>query len=139
VNPQIRVAAPGEEGVMLTVLLVEDHPMNRKLLRDILEMQFEVADAATAEDAHALLETLRPELILMDMQLPGMDGLTLVRLLKADPQTASIPIVAVSAHAMKHDIERALEAGCLDYVTKPITDDPCTFLERVSRWLPAAR
>jgi CheY-like chemotaxis protein len=122
---------------MLTVLLVEDHPMNRKLFRDILEIQFQVEEAGSAEEAQELLRELLPDLILMDMQLPGMDGLTLVRLLKADSRTAAIPIVGLSAHAMQRDINLARSAGCVDYITKPITDDPFVFLERVSRSLPS--
>jgi CheY-like chemotaxis protein len=121
---------------MLTVLLVEDHPMNRKLFRDILEMQFDVVEAGSAEAAQERLRTVRPDLILMDIQLPGMDGLSLVRLLKADPATAAVPVIAISAHAMARDIEQARAAGCVDYITKPITDDPFTFLERLSRALP---
>ena len=120
---------------MLTVLLVEDHPLNRKLFRDILEMQFEVLEVESAEAALATLESHRPDLILLDMQLPGMDGLSLARLLKADPGRSAIPIVGLSAHAMARDIEEAREAGCVDYITKPITDDPFSFLERVSRSL----
>jgi CheY-like chemotaxis protein len=122
---------------VLTVLLVEDHPMNRKLFRDILEMQFDVLEAESAEDALAILETRRPDLILLDMQLPGMDGLTLTRRLKADPQRCVIPIVGLSAHAMRRDIEQARLAGCVDYITKPITDDPFVFLERISKALPS--
>jgi CheY-like chemotaxis protein len=124
---------------MLTVLLVEDHPMNRKLFRDILEMQFRVVEAASAEEALEHLKSVSVDLILLDMQLPGMDGLSLARLLKRDPDRARIPIVGLSAHAMTRDIELALEAGCVDYITKPITDDPFTFLERVSRPLSAAQ
>jgi CheY-like chemotaxis protein len=123
---------------MLTVLLVEDHPMNRKLFRDILQMQFQVVAATSAEEALEHLQTVSPDLILLDMQLPGMDGLSLARLLKADPDRAKIPIVGLSAHAMDRDIELAREAGCVDYITKPITDDPFSFLERVSRSLSAA-
>jgi two-component system cell cycle response regulator/two-component system cell cycle response regulator DivK len=118
---------------MLTVLLVEDHPMNRKLFRDILEMQFVVVEALSAEEALERLESVRPDLIVMDVQLPGMDGLTLVRKLKADPQTTPIPVVALSAHAMPRDIELAYAAGCVDYITKPVTDDPFTFLDRLAR------
>jgi CheY-like chemotaxis protein len=122
---------------MLTVLLVEDHPLNRKLFRDILSMQFDVVEAESAERARELLGGVAPDLILMDMQLPGMDGLSLVRLLKQDPATRPIPIIAISAFAMARDIERARSAGCVDYITKPITDDPFTFLERVVRGLSA--
>jgi CheY-like chemotaxis protein len=120
---------------MFTVLLVEDHPMNRKLFRDILQMQFAVVEAGSAEDAQEQLKTLQPDLILMDIQLPGMDGLTLVRLLKARPETAGIPVVGLSAHALPRDVEQAHAAGCVDYITKPVTDDPFTFLERVARWV----
>jgi CheY-like chemotaxis protein len=120
---------------MHTILLVEDHPMNRKLFRDILEMQFQVVEAESAEAALDLLPTTSPDLFLVDMQLPGMDGLSLIRLLKADPAFAAIPVVGISAHAMKRDIELAYEAGCVDYITKPITDDPFTFLARISRSL----
>src|SRR5689334_20210015 len=109
---------------MPLVLVVEDNAMNRKLMRDILEIRFEVAEAHSAEEAVPLLQLRRPDLILMDLQLPGMDGLALVRQLKQDPATRDIPVVAVSAHAMKHNIEQALDAGCIEYVTKPLTDDP---------------
>jgi two-component system cell cycle response regulator/two-component system cell cycle response regulator DivK len=122
---------------VLTVLLVEDHPMNRKLFRDILEIQFAVIEAETAEAALEVLKTGRPDLILLDMQLPGMDGLTLARRLKDDPERAMIPIIGLSAHAMTRDIEQAMEAGCADYITKPITEDPFAFLERISKALPS--
>jgi CheY-like chemotaxis protein len=123
---------------MATILLVEDHPMNRKLVRDILLFQFNVREAFSAEAALEYLQELHPDLILMDIQLPGMDGLSLVRRLKADPVTADIPIVALSAHALARDIEQARQAGCIDYITKPITDDPFTFLERIAQSLNAA-
>ncbi len=79
----------------------------------------------------------RPDLILMDIQLPGMDGLTLTRQLKANRAMASIPIVVLSAHALSRDIQQAREAGCVDFITKPITDDPFTFLERIARGMAA--
>src|SRR5436190_14479632 len=131
---------PSPKGsAMLSVLLVEDHPMNRKLFRDILEMQFQVLEVGSAEEALQVLNSRQPDLILLDMQLPGMDGLSLARLLKADPARASIPIVGVSAHAMTRDVEQALQAGCVDYITKPITDDPFSFLQRVSRSLSGSQ
>jgi CheY-like chemotaxis protein len=124
---------------MAVVLVVEDHPMNRKLVRDILQFQFGVEEAVSAEDA---LEHLHshpaPDLILMDIQLPGMDGVSLTRRLKSDPATATIPVVALSAHALPYDIQEAREAGCVDYITKPITDDPFTFLERIARRMRAS-
>jgi CheY-like chemotaxis protein len=120
---------------MLTVLLVEDHPMNRKLFRDILEMQFQVIEAESGELALQLLQQHTPDLILMDMQLPGIDGLTVIGLLKNDPERKEIPIIGLSAHAMIRDIQHAREVGCVDYITKPVTDDPLTFLERITHAL----
>jgi two-component system cell cycle response regulator DivK len=124
---------------MATILLVEDHPMNRKLVRDILLFQFDVEEAVSAEAAEEYLRTHHPDLILLDIQLPGMDGLSLMRRLKAKPATADIPIVALSAHAMTRDIDLARQAGCVDYITKPITDDPFTFLERIAHSLNTAQ
>jgi len=118
---------------MPTVLLVEDHPLNRKLFRDILSFEFEVVEAETAEVAREKLRDLHPDLIIMDVQLPGMDGITFVKELKSQERTAAIPVVVVSAHAMPRDVEMARQAGCLDYITKPITDDPFVFLERLMR------
>ncbi|HMF17407.1 MAG TPA: response regulator, partial [Gemmataceae bacterium] len=88
---------------MSLILLVEDHPINRKLLRDILQLQFQVVEAESAEKALDLLQRHSPDLIMMDMQLPGMDGLSLVRRLKTNPKQATIPIIAVSAHALPRD------------------------------------
>jgi two-component system cell cycle response regulator DivK len=130
--------SPSGGPIVLTVLLVEDHPMNRKLVRDILEMQFAVLEAESAEIALEILQTVRPDILLLDMQLPGMDGLSLARLLKADPERATIPIIGLSAHAMLRDVQQARDVGCADYITKPITDDPFTFLERISKVLPSA-
>jgi CheY-like chemotaxis protein len=123
---------------MTTVLVVEDHPMNRKLFRDILEFRFDVVEAESAEDARELLRDLTPDLILMDVQLPGMDGLSFTRELKADPRTAPVPVVAVSAHALAQNVEKARAAGCAEYITKPITDDPFVFLDRLSGYLERA-
>ncbi|MCI0379822.1 MAG: response regulator [Gemmataceae bacterium] len=80
----------------------------------------------------------RTDLVLMDVQLPGIDGVTFVRELKANPQTADIPVVAVSAHAMAHTIQEAMAAGCAAYVTKPVTDDPFVFLEKLRRIIQAS-
>lgn len=120
---------------MAVVLLVEDHPINRKLFRDLLELEFEVLEAPSAEAAEELLNERLPDLILMDLQLPGKDGLTLTRELLASPKTAAVPIVALSAHALPRDIEQARAAGVRDYITKPITDDPESFLGRLRRCL----
>jgi CheY-like chemotaxis protein len=118
---------------MLTVLLVEDHPLNRKLFHDLLSMQFAVMEADSAEQARERLQSNTPDLILMDLQLPGMDGLSLVRLLKEDSATQSIPVVAISAYSTRCDVEQARAAGCVDYITKPITDEPFALLARLVR------
>jgi len=103
------------------LLIVDDNPTNLKLVSYLLKSHgHEVATAGDAETALEAIAQERPTLILMDLQLPGIDGLELTRRLKADPQTRSIPIIAVTAYAMKGDLEKALAAGCDDYVTKPI-------------------
>lgn len=106
------------------ILIVDDNPQNLKLVRVLLQGEgFDVHTAVDAEAALSLLETFTPQLILMDIQLPGMDGLELTRRLKADPRYAGTLVIAVSAYAMKHDAEKALAAGCDAYVTKPIDVD----------------
>ena len=103
------------------VLLVEDNPMNLELATDLLEAcGIEVIAANSGEAAMKLAQERKPNLILMDLSLPGMDGLQATAALKANPQTRLIPVVAVTAHAMKGDEEKALRAGCEGYITKPI-------------------
>ena len=103
------------------ILIVDDNPANLKLARVVLATEgYEVRVAVDAEEALAVLARFRPRLILMDLQLPGMDGLTLTRHLKQDPATRGITILALTAYAMKGDEQRALLAGCDGYVTKPI-------------------
>lgn len=103
------------------VLVVDDNPQNLKLARVLLAGEgYEVRTAADAEEALRVLESFAPRLILMDLQLPGMDGLELTRRLKADPARRHIVVVALTAYAMKGDREEALAAGCDDYVPKPI-------------------
>ena len=103
------------------ILIVEDNDKNRKLLRAILKARdYETVEAANAEDGLVLARERRPALILMDIQLPGMDGLEATRRLKADPRTSGIPIVALTAHVKEADEAKAKEAGCSGYITKPI-------------------
>lgn len=103
------------------ILVVDDNPVNLRLAATVLECEgHEVLQAVDAEHAQALLAGPLPDLILMDIALPGMDGLTLTRLLKADPRTAGIRVLALTAFAMKGDAEKARDAGCDGYVTKPI-------------------
>ncbi|MEN3942591.1 response regulator [Prosthecobacter sp. SYSU 5D2] len=103
------------------LLVVDDHPTNLKLVSDLLEFEdYEVLRAVDAETAQEMIRLTVPDLVLMDLALPGMDGLTLTRLLKADPATRHIIIVALTAYAMKGDEAKAREAGCDGYITKPI-------------------
>ena len=103
------------------ILIVDDNQINLKLVRLLLESEdYAVRTAADAEEALVLIEDSVPRLILMDLQLPGMDGLELTRRLKSDPRTSACIIVAVTAYAMKGDQERAKSAGCDGYIPKPI-------------------
>jgi CheY-like chemotaxis protein len=103
------------------ILVVDDNDAGLELVRFVLEIEgFRVETAGSSAEVLQHLEVTTPDLILMDVQLPGQDGLALTRQLKADPATAHIPIVALTAHAMDGDREQALAAGCSGYVTKPI-------------------
>jgi len=120
------------------ILLIEDNAVNRRLAQFLLKSKgYEVWEATNAPEAFATLRERRPDLILMDIQLPQVDGLTATRHLKADPATQDIPVVAVTSYAMKGDETRALEAGCSGYVTKPI--DKTLFLDTVARVLAEKR
>lgn len=106
---------------MTRALVVDDTPLNLKLLTALLRGNgFEIATAESAEAARELLDTQRFDLMLLDLRLPGIDGLTFTRALRAEPAHADLIIVAVTAHAMKSDREAALAAGCDAFVTKPI-------------------
>jgi CheY-like chemotaxis protein len=106
---------------MTKILLVEDNEMNRDMLsRRLLRKGFEVIIAADGEQAVTLAESDRPDLILMDMSLPVIDGWEATRRVKANTKTAHIPVIALTAHAMSGDREKALGAGCDDFDTKPI-------------------
>lgn len=103
------------------ILIVDDNEANLKLARVTLELEgYEVVTAADAEQARAAVRERKPRLILMDIQLPGTDGLTLTRELKADPATSGIAVIALTAYAMKGDDAKAREAGCDGYIAKPI-------------------
>ena len=104
---------------MKKVLVVEDVDMNRELMVQLLEDRYEVIEAANGQDGVEAAERERPELILMDLSLPVMNGWEATRRLKANPELKSIPIIALTAHAMKGDRETALAAGCDDYLVKP--------------------
>ena len=103
------------------ILVVDDNPTNLKLVSDLLEWSdYNVSKAGDAEQALDVIRQLPPDLILMDIALPGMDGLTLTRKLKADPATKHIRIIVLTAFAMKGDEQKALDAGCDGYISKPI-------------------
>jgi CheY-like chemotaxis protein len=119
------------------ILIVEDNEANRLLASAVLEREgYRVEMAGSSQEALELLVSQAPDLILMDVQLPGMDGLSLTRRLKSDQKTAAIPIVALTALAMMGDRERTLEAGCSGYISKPINTR--TFAAEVSKFLPGA-
>jgi two-component system, cell cycle response regulator DivK len=112
------------------ILIVDDSPVNVKLIRVMLEADGHVASVAyDAQSALRQLERMVPDLILMDLQMPEMDGLTLTRMLKADARLGRVPIVALTAYAMTGDSERAKAAGCDAYFTKPI--DTRTFVPSI--------
>ena len=116
------------------LLLVEDNPVNRRLAMFLLHSQgYQVREATSAQEAFEILKTEPMDLIVMDIQLPGMDGLAATTKLKAEPATANIPVIAVTSYAMAGDREKALAAGCSGYVTKPI--DKTIFLAEISRHL----
>jgi CheY-like chemotaxis protein len=116
------------------ILIVDDNPVNMALVSFILGKRgHEVRVASSGEEALALLQSFRPRLILMDLQMPGIDGFEVARRLKANPATRTITVVAVTAYAMRGDEERALQAGCDGYLSKPI--DTRTLPETVERFL----
>ncbi len=116
------------------ILIVEDQEDNRKILRDLLTSAgFDLVEATTGEDGVRLAETERPDLILMDIQLPGMDGYEATRRIKATPGLQQIPIIAVTSYALSGDDVKAREAGCDGYVTKPFS--PRALLAKVREYL----
>jgi len=103
------------------ILIIEDNEKNLKLVRDVLQFNgYETAEAMTAEDGLVLARSRHPALILLDIQLPGMDGFAALRQLRADPITKSTPVIAVTASAMEQDRQKILAAGFDGYMTKPI-------------------
>ncbi len=122
---------------MPRILIVEDDELNRDSLRRLLRRRgFEVAIAADGREGVAAARAERPDLILLDMSLPGIDGWEAARLLKGDPETRATPVIALTAHAMASDRDRALAAGCDDYDTKPIDLD--RLLAKIGALVPSA-
>ena len=120
-----------------TILIIEDNPLNLELASDLLEVAgYIVLRADAAEEGLQLARSSKPDLVLMDVSLPGMDGLAATAALKKDPATARIPVVALTAHAMKGDEEKAMSAGCAGYLTKPI--DTRAFTSIIAGYLKAS-
>jgi CheY-like chemotaxis protein len=118
------------------ILVIEDNPLNLELVTDLLEaVGFIVCPAGTAEEGIRAASELAPDLILMDLSLPGLDGLAATRALREDPATHYLTIIALTAHAMRGDEALALRAGCDGYLTKPI--DTRTFAAKVAAFIAA--
>ena len=121
-----------------TILVIEDNALNLELVREILVAEgYDVLEAVEATTGMEMAFLEPPDLILMDLQLPGMDGLEATRRLRADPRTAPIPIVALTAHAMRGDDEKAVAAGCTGFITKPI--EVRNFVAAVAAFLKGGR
>jgi two-component system cell cycle response regulator DivK len=117
------------------VLVVEDQEDNRQILRDLLgNAGYELSEAENGEQALAAVANERPDLILMDIQLPILDGYEATRRIKADPSLRTIPIIAVTSYALSGDEAKAREAGCDDFVPKPYS--PRMLLEKIRKYLP---
>ena len=115
--------------------MIEDHEENRRILRDLLtHAGYEMLEAVTGEEGVAFAERERPDLILMDIQLPGLDGYEATRRIKADPALSHIPIIAVTSYALSGDDAKARAAGCDAYVTKPLS--PRALLAKIREYVP---
>src|SRR5271169_2245076 len=117
------------------ILVVEDQEDNRQIIRDMLAAtDYEIIEAKNGEEALAAVAKQRPDLILMDIQLPGIDGYEVTRRIKADPGLRGIPIIAVTSYALSGDDDKAFKAGCDAYVSKPYS--PRQLLAKVREYLP---
>ena len=117
------------------ILVVEDQEDNRQIVRDLLTTtDYEVMEAENGEEALAAVAKQRPDLILMDIQLPVMDGYEATRRIKADPALSNIPVIAVTSYALSGDEEKARAAGCDDFVPKPFS--PRQLLAKIRQYLP---
>lgn len=117
------------------ILVVEDQEDNRRIVRDLLHSaDYEVSEAETGTDGVAMAESLKPDLILMDVQLPGLDGHEATRRIKANPELQNIPIIIVTSYALSGDDTKAFEAGCDAYFSKPFS--PLKLLEKIREYVP---
>ncbi len=122
---------------MKKIAVVEDNPDNRLLVRVILESLYEVVEFEAGAEALAGLPKEKPDLVLLDISLPEMDGTEVLRRMRADEQLRSLPVIALTAHAMTGDREKYIAAGFNDYVTKPIVDE-VILLDAIKKLLPDA-
>ena len=121
-----------------TVLVIEDNALNMKLVRSLLKMgKYDIIEAVNAETGIELARECNPDLILMDIQLPGMDGLNATRIIKEDPSLKNVKILALTSYAMEGDDKKAREAGCDGYIIKPI--DTKNFLKTIDKFLSVER
>jgi len=118
---------------MKKVLVVEDVDFNRDLLVQLLEDKYHVIEALNGQEGIEFAERERPDLILMDLSLPVMDGWEATKRLKANDDLRSIPVIALTAHAMVGDEEKALAAGCDDYLVKPLDED--ILMAKIAKWI----
>jgi CheY-like chemotaxis protein len=123
---------------MTTIAIVEDNADNRLLLQAILDGQYDLVEYENGTDALAGLAASLPDLVLLDISLPGMDGNEILSRIRADAVLRKLPVIALTAHAMSGDREKYLAAGFNDYITKPIVDETI-LLSAIDRWLAATR
>ena len=120
----------------MKILIVEDNPVNLELFQDLIELEgYEVVSAITGREAIEKAKREMPDIILMDIQLPGMDGWEATTILKKTPETKDIPIIALTAHAMEGDKGKAFDLGCDSYISKPINTR--TFISDIKKVLPS--
>lgn len=133
-NPDTGGGLPRTHGPQAaTILIVEDNLDNMTTIKAVLQHRYRILEAHDGENGLRMATEARPDLILLDMALPKMDGITVVRRLKIDPELRDIPVIALTAKVMKGNREKSLDAGCNDYISKPI--DPVGFLEKITEWL----
>jgi CheY-like chemotaxis protein len=119
---------------MIKVLIAEDNPVNRELLRELLELRgYTVLEACDGQEALRMIERAQPKLMLLDIGMPGMDGFAVVRRIRENPRLAQLPVVAVTAYAMRGDQERILNSGFDGYLSKPI--NPSSLIKELDRLL----
>lgn len=119
---------------MKKIAIVEDNPDNRELMQVILSGIYKVVEYESGADALKGLRSDRPDLVLLDISLPQMDGPEVMRHIRADPSLRTLPVIALTAHAMVGDREKFLAAGFDDYITKPVLDER-TLIDAIDRWL----